>query len=346
MDYNTVTRDIVQYAFIVNANLQEINNNYMRSDSSIVFPSLTEANKIKGSMHKSYKRYVESENIHDDGITRTGTKGNKIKWRPLPEDFNIHTHLFRKPNTPGYELPEWTTATFKSQWGDYDIPAKFRKAGYEAMPPLPPPSPVPTLSPIATSKKSPMRDHVNGSGADGAGFDSAYLNTAHWNDGNFMGRACTNVKGSSANDNRLDSADFGNGYVDRNVGDGWVGLGEKSSVIRQGECYEGEVFDFTLQLQMSPDDHIGTTGFPFNIQTWRTSRGGVDSKDIPHDTMTIFLPCPHLASSPLMKEKKHYPRFDKNGNSIILYIRSKCTDRLKHSIPCNSYFNIVIIFSR
>lgn len=130
-------------------------------------------------------------------------------------------------------------------------------------------------------------------------------------------------------------------YVDRNVGNGWVGLGLKPSIIRQGESHEGEKFDFMIQLQMDPDEQIGTTGPPFDIAAWRSFRGGVDSKDIAHDTMTVFVPCPHIANSPLLKATTYYPRLDKEGTSLIVYLRGKSNHCYGHCYYL-TYLNVAL----
>lgn len=114
---------------------------------------------------------------------------------------------------------------------------------------------------------------------------------------------------------------------------GLVDFGLNPSTIHQGEMFEGEFIDVTLQLQMDPNDHIGTTGYPFNIYSWLSTRGAVDNNDVERDTFSVFIPCTHVASSPILKDKRFYPRLDENKSSIIVYIRGK----LKRITLCSGF---------
>lgn len=110
-------------------------------------------------------------------------------------------------------------------------------------------------------------------------------------------------------------------YIDRFVGDGQVEFGVHNSEIRQGEIHEGERFDITLQLQLDPNEGIGSTGIPLNVCTWKSSRGATDSEGVPHDTLGIFLPCEHVSADPILEDTAFAPRLDRSGSSIILHIR-------------------------
>jgi hypothetical protein len=66
---------------------------------------------------------------------------------------------------------------------------------------------------------------------------------------------------------------------------GLVEFGASTSIINQGEIFEGETIDFTLQRQMCSTEHIGTTGHPFHIHLWRTAGGAVHCKDVEHDIL-------------------------------------------------------------
>jgi hypothetical protein len=120
-----------------------------------------------------------------------------------------------------------------------------------------------------------------------------------------------------------------------------VDFGINAATIRQGETFDGEKIDFTIQLQMCPGENIGTTGAPFNILTWQTSRGAVDHKAIERDTLCIFLPCNHVGCSPIVRDKKFYPRLSKDGKSLIVYIRGKFLFYLIYSTPLK--FELILL---
>ena len=321
------------YGYLTRANLQSINNSWERRGGDVVFPNLADANKIKQSLVKSHDRYMKSTNHANDGITRYGSRGNEIKWNPLDENFSIYEYLQRKPESPPYDLPKWTSEIYRSQFGNFDE-ANFDEDANPngGMPELP-----------------PLSEHVEAYGTEGVNANrSVNFNVGGGWEANALSEhlAANETRGvvnHSIFNEHLAANAANRGVVnhsvfnDRNVGDGWVDLAVKPSIIRQGECHEGEVIDFTLQLQMCPTDHVGTTGPPFNVYAWRSTRGAVDSKQVAHDTMSIFVPCDHFASSPLLKDKKYYPRFDAEKTSIICYIRGE----FYHSIRENQWFPLL-----
>ena len=111
------TKVIVQFCFLVDASLKAVNDNYELKDGSAVFGDLAQANELKKSISKSYGRYLKSTNHDRDGVTRYGSRGNKIAFTPLPEDFDIGTKIYPKRGARGFKLPEWSTELYNNQFG-------------------------------------------------------------------------------------------------------------------------------------------------------------------------------------------------------------------------------------
>lgn len=101
-------------------------------------------------------------------------------------------------------------------------------------------------------------------------------------------------------------------------------FGAEASILRQDEVYEGKLYNFTVQLQLCPLSLMGTTGFPLNIITAVTPRGGEDSKEVEHTLMTVVMPVPNLSSVPVFVDDENCPRLGKKGDCILLALRSKC----------------------
>jgi len=117
------TKVIVQFCFLVDASLKAVNDNYELKDGSAVFGDLAQANELKKSISKSYGRYLKSTNHDRDGVTRYGSRGNKIAFTPLPEDFDIGTKIYPKRGARGFKLPEWSTELYNNQFGRSTVTA-------------------------------------------------------------------------------------------------------------------------------------------------------------------------------------------------------------------------------
>ena len=291
-DYDRLTRTIVHWAMLTGVSFKKITESYNRADGQAVFPNLCDANAVKQSLTKSFGRFKKSTKLASDGVSRLGSKGQVINWHPLPESFDIETILFRKPNAQRYLLPAWTREIYESQWEE----GHFNPNG--------------TAPNDDTSANPPPRNAT----ADDLGLangtwpgviDDAAPANGH------LGRA---VRGNDLRDNA---------FVDPYVGNGWVKLAVNPSLLRQGEVHDGEEFDFTIQLQVCPEESIGITGEPFNIAAVRSVRGAFDNKRVAHDSMTILFPTNHAFTLPLLKDKEFMPRFTKDRTSIIIQLRRK-----------------------
>jgi hypothetical protein len=108
-------RIITQAAYLCDVSLNDINNNFVWADDNTeIFPDNQKANAYKHRLITSNNRYVNAKKINEDG-SRSGSKGNRIDFSPLPESFDWYDYITRKPGRK-LTLPKFTTEIYESQF--------------------------------------------------------------------------------------------------------------------------------------------------------------------------------------------------------------------------------------
>lgn len=284
---------VLQFALLTDAQVKQINDNFVLvSTGGTIFTDLQKANQAKHSLKRSWQRFVNGH--PSENGTVKGVQGNKIDFVPLPVDFQISDLITRKTgNGKRVVLPEFDQKAFKSQFPSDPDPEDNHPSDLEA-----------------------LEDYEE----ETFEFDEDTEPTPNYNE-NITIRPRSTMKNSSAVTNKKSKSSTRKAEDIREPGVN--PFGTQASILRQNEEYEGKMYDFVIQLQMCPETWTGTTGFPFNIITAVTQRGGIDSKDMEHTLLNVLIPVENQLCLPIHVDDENYPRLGKKGDCILVALKSK-----------------------